>query len=190
MRREGTKLHSNFALILGLVLASAGSLSAGTIEGTVGAKDKSKVVVFVEKVPGTFDGAHALMDQQNKVFTPHVLPVVQGATVEFLNSDSLQHNVFGVGADEFDLGNWTKGIKREHTFDKPGEVVILCNVHPEMEAYILVLENPYFAQLNDDGAFRIAGVPAGNYVVKAWYRGKTKKRKVTVPAIGSVTVTF
>ena len=153
MRREETKLHSNFALILGLVLASAGSLSAGTIEGTVNASKPSDAVVYVEKVSGNFNGDHALMDQQNKAFSPYVLPVVQGATVEFLNSDSLQHNVFGVGADEFDLGNWAKGIKREHTFDKPGEVVILCNVHPEMEAYILVLENPYFAQLNDDGTF-------------------------------------
>lgn len=190
MMTKTNRLTTLLATVVALLFTLAPVLQAGTIEGTVGAKDKSKVVVFVEKVPGTFNGDHALMDQQNKVFTPYVLPVVQGATVEFLNSDSLQHNVFGVGADEFDLGNWTKGIKREHTFDKPGEVVILCNVHPEMEAYILVLENPYFAQLNDDGTFRITDVPAGNYVVKAWYRGKTKKQKVTVPASGSVTVTF
>jgi plastocyanin len=144
----------------------------------------------VEAVTGAFHGEHAKMDQRNKLFIPYVLPVVKGATVEFINSDELQHNVFGVGADEFNLGNWTKGITREHTFDKLGEITILCNVHPEMEAYILVLQNPYFARPDNNGAFRIAGVPPGEYVVKAWYRGKTKKQTVKVPATGSVTVAF
>ena len=57
------------------------------------------------------------MDQQNKVFLPQVLPVLQGSTVEFHNSDTLQHNVFGIGDDEFDLGNWNAGVVREHTFN-------------------------------------------------------------------------
>ncbi len=169
---------------------AAASSAAGTIEGTVSAPKPSGVVVYVEKVPGTYQGETATMDQQNKVFTPYVLPVVRGTTVKFLNSDELQHNVFGVGDDEFDLGSWTKGIKREYTFHQPGEVVILCNVHPEMEAYVLVLENPYFTRPEADGSFRIEGIPAGSYPVKAWYQGKTKKKKVTVPATGSVTVAF
>ncbi len=190
MRGERIKLDSICAVTLGLVLASAGSLSAGTIEGMVNASKPSDAVVYVEKVPGSFPSGRAKIDQQDKVFTPYVLPVVRGTTVEFHNSDSLQHNVFGVGADEFDLGNWTRGIVREHTFNQPGEVVILCNVHPEMEAYILVLQNPYFARPDESGEFSIADVPAGEYVVKTWYRSKTKKKKVTVPASGSVTVNF
>lgn len=177
--------------IVGAVIFGVGPIAqAGTIKGTVSAADKSKVVLYVENVAGTFPSGRAEMDQMNKVFVPYVLPVVKGTTVKFLNSDELQHNVFGVGADEFDLGNWTKGIVREHTFNKPGEVVILCNVHPEMEAYVLVLDNPYFAQPDSSGKFRIVDVPAGEYVIKAWYRGKTKKQKVEVPATGSVTVTF
>ena len=59
-----------------------------------------------------------------------------------------------------------------------------------MEAYVLVLQNPYFARPDSNGLFRIADVPAGEYVVKAWYRGKTKKQTVKVPATGSVSVTF
>lgn len=173
-----------------VLLVSASCAGAGDIVGALSVAKPDQAVVYVETVPGTFHGERAKMDQQSKVFQPYVLPVVQGTTVEFNNSDEMQHNVFGVGAEEFNLGNWTKGIQREHTFNKQGEVAILCNVHPEMEAYILVLQNPYFAQPDSKGQFRIAAVPAGDYVVKAWYRGKTKKQSVKVPSAGSVTVSF
>ena len=177
-------------LVALMLLGSAPWVRAGDLVGVVTAAKPEQAVVYVETVPGTFHGERAKMDQQNKVFHPYVLPVVQGTTVEFNNSDDMQHNVFGVGAEEFNLGNWTKGIRREHTFSKLGEVAILCNVHPEMEAYVLVLQNPYFAQPDSAGKFHIEGLPAGEYTVKAWYRGKTKKQKVSVPASGSATVNF
>ncbi len=175
---------------LGVLLLPALELRAGEIAGTVNVPKPDQAVVYVEKVPGTFHGARAKMDQQNKLFHPHVLPVVQGTTVEFLNGDDLQHNVFGVGADEFNLGSFGKGLVREHTFNKTGEVDVLCNVHPEMEAFILVLENPFFSQVDSSGRFHIANVPPGSYVLKAWYRGKTKQQNVTVPPTGSATAAF
>lgn len=179
-------------MLIGLAasLVSGAGPSGGEIVGTLAVPKPDQAVVYVETVAGTFHGERAKMDQRNKVFIPYVLPVVKGTTVEFVNSDEMQHNVFGVGADEFNLGNWTKGIVREHTFNTLGEVSILCNVHPEMEAYVLVLQNPYFTQPDSTGKFRIAGVPPGEYVVKAWYRGKIKKQTVKVPATGSVTVAF
>ena len=177
-------------VVLAALLLPAGWLRAGDITGTVSVAKPDQAVVYVETVAGTFRAERARMDQQKKVFSPYVLPVVKGTPVEFINSDELLHNVFGVGADEFNLGNWTKGILREHTFNKLGEVAILCNVHPEMEAYILVLQNPYFAHPDSSGKFHISNVPPGEYVVKAWYRGKTKKQTVKVPPTGSVTVTF
>ena len=172
-----------------ILLPVAGSTGSEII-GTIAVAQPDRAVVYLETVPGTFPGGRAKMDQRNKIFTPFVLPVVKGTTVEFVNSDELQHNVFGVGAEEFNLGNWSKGIMREHAFNKLGEVAILCNVHPEMEAYILVLQNPYFAQPDSSGKFRIGNVPPGEYVIKAWYRSKTKKQTVKVPASGSVNVTF
>ena len=175
---------------LGALLVTATGLRAGDIVGTLAVPKPDHAVVYVEKVPGTFRGDHTRMDQQSKVFSPYVLPVVQGSTVEFHNSDNLQHNVFAVGSDEFNLGTWTRGASREYTFSKLGEVAILCNVHPEMEAYVLVLQNPYFARLDSAGSFRIANVPSGEYVIKAWYRGKTKKQSVKVPATGSITISF
>lgn len=168
----------------------AGRLRAGDIVGALAVPKPDHAVVYVERVPGTFPGGNAKMDQHGKVFIPYVLPVVQGTVVEFHNSDNLQHNVLGVGADKFNLGTYTQGMARSYTFNKLGEVAILCNVHPEMEAYVLVLQNSFFAQLDGGGKFRIGDVPPGDYVVKAWYQGKIKQQNVKVPEKGSVTVSF
>ncbi len=183
----------NGRLFLVVLLAGLGSArwsSGGDIAGALAVPKPDQALVYVEAVPGAFRGERIKMDQKNKVFLPYVLAVLKGTTVEFHNSDELQHNVFGVGGDEFNLGNWTKGIVREHTFNKLGDAVILCNVHPEMEAHVLVLQNPYFARPDSSGKFRIANVPPGDYVIKAWYRGKTKKQNVKVPATGSATADF
>lgn len=182
--------NAGFRVVLIVLLLPAGSLWAGDIVGALPVPKPDRAVVYLENVAGAFHGGQAKMDQRGKVFVPYVLPVVQGTTVEFHNSDSLQHNVFGVGGDEFNLGTYSQGMARDYTFKKVGEVAILCNVHPEMEAYILVLQNPYFSELDSNGKFRIANAPPGEYAVKAWYSGKTKKQNVKVPATGSVTVTF
>lgn len=185
------KINAKRLLVtLAALLGLATWTMAGDIVGKLGVPKPDAAVVYVETVPGTFKGGRAKMDQMNKVFMPFVLPVLKGTVVEFHNSDNMQHNVFGVGGENFDLGNWTKGIVHEHTFNKLGDVTILCNVHHEMEAHVLVLQNPYFARLDSSGAFRIANLPPGTYVVKAWYRGKIRKQNVTVPATGSVTVAF
>jgi plastocyanin len=176
--------------VLVVLSLPAGRLWAGDIVGALAVPKPDQAVVYVERVAGTFPGGNAKMDQHGKVFIPYVLPVVQGTAVEFHNSDNLQHNVFGVGADKFNLGSYTQGMARSYTFNKLGEVAILCNVHPEMEGYILVLQNSFFTLLDGSGKFRIAAVPPGDYVVKAWYRDKTKQQNVKVPATGSVTVNF
>jgi plastocyanin len=171
-------------------LLLAHSCMAGDIEGALRKGRPENAVVYVEKVPGSFPGRHAEMDQNHKAFVPSVLPIVQGTTVEFHNSDNVQHSVFALGAEEFDLGTYGLGATREHTFNWLGEEDILCNVHPQMQGYILVLQNPYFAQPEHSGKFRIADVPAGEYVVMAWYKGKTRKQNVKVPAKGSASVRF
>lgn len=186
----GRTVGGGSLVALAALLATGASARASDVQGTLSVPKPDQALVYVEAVPGTFSGAKAEIDQSNKTFHPYVLAVVKGTTVEFRNSDEMEHNVFGVGADEFNLGNWSKGLVRTHTFKKAGEVTLLCNVHPEMEAYVLVLQNPYFARLDGGGKFRIADVPPGDYVLMAWYRGKTKKQAVKVPATGSVAVSF
>lgn len=163
-------------VFLSLILISFSTIClAGEIKGTVSTKkikSPAGILVYIENIEGKEFPAPAepaRMDQVNLVFTPRVLPVLKGATVDFLNSDDVKHNVFGVGSDDFDLGTWTKGITRSYTFNKLGDVAILCNVHPEMEAFVVVLQNPYFGLTDASGKYDIKDVPSGKYKLKIWH---------------------
>lgn len=124
-----------------------------------------------------------LLDQRNLQFLPRVLAVRVGTTVKFPNSDRVFHNVFSFrDGKKFDLGMYPKGTSKRIVFDKPGLARVFCNIHPNMAAYVLAVESPYFAVSNDQGAFSIAGVPTGTYTYHAWRPGGGQ------PLTGSVTV--
>ena len=161
---------------------------AGDLEGKVSGM-KGQSVVYVDGIPGkTFPAPkdQPVMDQKGLVFVPHIMAVQQGTTVQFLNSDTVQHNVFwsAIGSDKkagHNLGTWPKGEKRSYTFDKPGTVPLLCNVHPEMAAYVVVSPTPYFATTDDSGNYKIKDVPDGSYTVVVWHEGaKNQSKPVTV----------
>jgi plastocyanin len=169
---------------------------AGTIKGKVTiprARTLADIVVYVDKAPGEFHPPkqHPVIDQKNLSFVPHVMPVVAGTTVDFLNSDQVLHNVFSPDkcVNKFNLGTWPKGEVRSVTFDKVGcAPVLLCNVHPEMEGFVVTLQNPYFAVSDKSGLFAIHDVPAGTYTIKAWNRKfLTVSQEVVVPKDGDVT---
>jgi plastocyanin len=176
------------AVVIGVAVAAAVAAPGadnGTVSGTVAAKglpNAANIVISLE-APGLAarpPAAPLEVDQKNQVFIPHVLPVVRGATVRFLNSDPFAHNVFSPEG-RYDLGSWPQGQAREHTFTKAGVYTQLCRVHPEMEAFIVVLDTPYFATTRPDGAFQIANVPAGRYTLVAWSdKLKTTRQAVTV----------
>jgi plastocyanin len=185
-----------------LVIILAATASAGDITGTVtckGVRDSRDVVVYLVNVPGEFPPPeeNVKMDQVNLEFIPHVLPIVAGTTVDFLNNDEVMHNVFTPDkeADKFNLGSWPKGEIRSYTFDVDcGDIcspVMLCNVHPEMEAYVVVLKNPYFAVTDKAGNFTIEGVPAGDLQLKLWHEKlKGEGTMVTIPVEGEVEVSL
>lgn len=186
-------------VLLTAIFINFSLLYAGTIKGKItvkGARDARDVVVYIDKVPGEFKPPkeHAKMDQKNLTFIPHVLPILAGTTVDFHNSDDVLHNVFTPDkcAEKFNLGTWPKGQVRSYTFKQAGCVaVLLCNVHPEMEAWVVVLQNPYFYKTGKDGVFKIENVPAGKYTLKVWHEKlKGKPQEVTVPEKGEVTVNF
>jgi len=174
-------------LMTALAALSTAAL-AGDIEGKVtGMKGKS--VVYVDTIAGkTFPAPkdHPVMDQKGLMFSPHILPVQQGTTVEFLNSDTVQHNAFwtAISGDKkagHNLGTWPKGEKRPFTFAKAGVVPVLCNVHPEMTGYVIVSPTPYFAETDDSGNYKIKDVPDGSYTLTAWHEGaKNQSKPVTV----------
>jgi plastocyanin len=189
-----TKVFVLAVLIAGLAVGAW----AGDVEGKV-AGMKGKSVVYVDTIAGkTFPAPkdHPVMDQKGLMFSPHVMVVQQGTTVEFLNSDTVQHNVFwtAIGSDKklgHNLGTWPKGEKRSFTFDKPGVVPVLCNVHPEMAGYLVVSPTPYFAESDDSGAYKIKDVPDGSYTVTVWHEGaKNQSKPVTVAGGGKADFTL
>lgn len=169
----------------------------GTITGIIkamGVRDARDVVVYLENVEGVFEplSEKPVIGQKNLIFNPHVLPVLVGTTVKFPNNDNVRHNVFSPSkTKKFNLGTYGSGIVREVTFDKLGKVSLLCNVHAEMSAFVIVLENPYFALTGSDGKFTIKGVPPGIYTINIWHEKlKEKKQEVEVSEGGTVTLNF
>lgn len=129
--------------------------------------------------------------QQDATFSPDVMAVMVGTVVEWPNEDDIYHNVFSFSeAKPFDLGLYKEEVKRV-TFDRPGRVDVFCSIHKNMNCIVLVLENPWFAVADDEGAFLIPDVPPGTYRLTAWHRRLPPvTREVTVTEHGTNTVDF
>ena len=167
--------------------AAAAGQGAGGVQGTVtvtGGRTNADVVVSLVKegLPLVAPPAPLEMDQKALKFTPHVLAVVRGTTIRFLNNDIEDHNVYSPEGG-YNLGTWPPGQTRDQVFDKTGVYTQLCRVHPDMEAFIVVLDTPYFAVTDAAGRFTIADVPPGSYTLTTWgKRLKKVERPVAVAA--------
>ena len=173
--------------------------NGGAITGTVKCKRvryPENVVVYIENIGDNKFPApeeHGVVDQFNLTFVPHVIAIQLGTTIDFPNSDSVRHNVLSPPdcPIQFNLGTYDVGVVKHVTFDKPGEIPLLCNVHAEMSAFVIVLENPYFSLTGKDGTFKIENVPAGTYKLSAWHeRLKTITKDVTIEAGKTANVDF
>jgi len=189
--------YKGFTVVTLLALCCVASW-AGDIEGKVSGM-KGQSVVYVDAIAGkTFPTPkkHPVVDQKGLLFAPHIIAVQVGTTVEFLNSDNVQHNVFwpSVGGDKKagkNLGTWPKGEKRPYTFDKAGAVPLLCNVHPEMAGYVIVSPTPYFTESDESGNYKIKDVPDGSYTLVVWHEGaKGQSKPVTVAGGGKADFTL
>jgi plastocyanin len=170
----------------------AGFARAGDVKGKVsveGLKSAENIAVYVDVIPGKkFDAPakHVLIDQRRMAFVPHVTVVLKGTTVDFLNSDSVGHNAYwpsisGNKKLAHNLGTWPKGEQRTFQFNDPGVAPLLCNVHPEMSGYVVIVSTPYFAVTDLSGSFEIKDVPPGTYTLKTWSEdGKVTTQSVTV----------
>ena len=196
------KKMNRLAVLVAISLAMLGlgiSAQAGEIKGKVkvqGLKSAENIVVYVDEIPGkTFPAPapHVTVDQRKMAFIPKVVVVLKGTTVDFLNSDPVGHNVYwpsmsGNKKLSHNLGTWPKGEKKSYQFNDLGVAPLLCNVHPEMSGYVVVVATPYFAVAGKDGSFEIKGVPAGTYTLKTWSEdGKPATQSITVGA-GAATV--
>ncbi len=182
-------MNNNYLKAMIFALAAAVTAQAGSIAGKVGG-GKGATVVYIEAIAGKTFPAPAkqvVMDQHSLLFQPHAIVIPVGTTVEFLNSDSVQHNIFwpaisGNKKLSHNMGTWPKGEKRPFKFDTPGVAPLLCNVHPEMSGFIVVSPTPYYAEADASGAYKIDNVPDGAYSVTAWREGMKPQTKPTTVA--------
>jgi plastocyanin len=157
--------------------------------------------VFVQVVAGLGDrvfappAAAAEMDQRGCVFIPHVLAVQANQIIVFKNGDPAAHNVRAVTQRNrpFNISMSTQGRTVRRFFSEPEVVKIRCDIHAWMGAWIPVASHPFFAVTGEDGAFRIAGLPAGAYTVEAWHETLGKASRTATIAEGEsheITFTF
>ncbi len=189
-----SKIAAKAAVAVGLTLVLVSAAKANEIKGKVsvqGIKSAENIAVYVDAIPDKkFEAPKepVVIDQRKMAFVPHVVAVQQGTTVEFLNSDPVGHNVYwpsisGNKKLAHNLGTWPKGEKKPFQFNDLGVASLLCNVHPEMSGYVVVVPTPYFAVTDKEGNFEIKNIPAGKYTLKTWSEdGKPTTQAVEVSA--------
>jgi plastocyanin len=200
-----SRLHICFS-VLGVAILTALPSTAATVTGKVELRDSreasvrkkmdfSGVVVWLEPLgpksvpakPVMAKTPRARMLQKDKTFSPHVLAIPVGASVEFPNFDPIYHNAFSnYDGKTFDLGLYPPGKTKSVVFSRPGIVRVFCNIHATMSAVIAVLETPYFDVSKQNGAFQMADVPEGDYRLHIFHERATAAtldalaRRVTV----------
>ncbi len=180
------------ATAISLVIGMAGLTHASDIKGHVavqGLRSPENIAVYVDAIPGKDFPApaqHVVMDQKGLKFVPHILVVLKGATVDFLNSDATGYNVYwpaisGNKKLAHNLGTWPQGQTKSFQFNDVGAAPLLCNVHPEMSGYVVVAPTPYFAVSDKEGNFEIKNIPPGHYTLITWSEeGKPTTQAVDV----------
>ena len=198
------------ALGFDTAFASEACPDCGSVSGTIsvwktkviteGSKSGKDVVVYLEDKNGkVYPPPETIpeMDQQGLVFIPHVMAVQKGMTVRFLNNDSVDHNVyflFEKTGETLDIGTYPQGVHVDYKFEDTGSVIVLCKLHLEMAAYILVLDNPYYTLSDIDAdsqtaQYSIENVPPGDYILKAWHKKLQMKGELAEISIESGKVT-
>jgi plastocyanin len=179
-------------VVIGLAarLPVARAADAG-IQGQVMARERpaANAVIWLEAphAPKSPQRQRIVLDQRNLTFCPHVLAVRVGTTVDFPNNDRVFHNVFSFkNGKQFNLGLYPVGAMKKVTFDQPGLSRIFCSIHPEMAAYVLAVDTPYFAVSDSKGRFILPDVPVGSYTYHAWRPGGSELKGTAVICPGAV----
>lgn len=187
----------NFAI---LTLATSGVANAAKIVAHVVTPAGTGVVhagVYATMVSGKTPSKQPkeiFVEQINKEFVPIVSITQTGALVNFPNHDSIRHHVYSFSpAKTFEIKLYSGVPSKPVVFDKPGEVVLGCNIHDSMIAYVLVVDTPYFAKTDSSGRAVIDDLPAGEYDVQMWYPANPSAppaSKIRVRADESANVKF
>jgi plastocyanin len=187
---------------LALLVATALSLplAAGTLDARVqnarggAVRDAVVYAIPVGRAVPPARNKSAVMDQKNRTFIPHVLPVQTGTKVRFPNSDDIRHHVYSFSpAKPFQLPLYEGTPANPESFDRAGVVTLGCNIHDQMSAFIVIVDTPHFATTAADGRATLRDLEAGRYTVRVWYpdmREEPKAQVLTVTDDGRASVTF
>jgi hypothetical protein len=178
--------------------ASAAQSVSGIVSGG-GQIGPGGAVLWLKRLDGPMPRIspppNQVVTQREKTFLPHVLAVPLGTTVQFRNDDRIYHNVFSIAKpNDFDAGIRATGATYTRTFNSPGAVEILCNIHSTMNGYVFVVDSPLYAKAQASGAFSIRGVAPGRYELAAWHEAASNitRKQIVVGSEGahdvSVTV--
>jgi plastocyanin len=182
-----------FGLSLLIMLPAEAASLSGVV--TIDGHPVTGVIVYLEGVEesrsGSFASAPVVIEQRNLTFSPSVIPIVQGSSVVFTNNDSVPHGIYSPSgeAEKFNLGTYSHGEERRMVFSSPGEIILLCHIHPEMEARLLVFKDPYFATSAADGRYHVREVPPGKYLLRVWRpRQQTPADPLELSLAGDLTL--
>jgi plastocyanin len=157
------------ALAQRLTVTAQVEFSAGTRKSV----NASNAVLWLLPLRGSGDAAASKrfqLAQKNKIFSPHLMVVPVGSTIDFPNNDPFFHNVFSLfEGKRFDLGLYEAGTSRGVVFNRTGVSYIFCNIHPEMSAVVIALDTPYYGISNHKGAVAISDVSPGDYEIRIWH---------------------
>jgi len=164
-------------------------------KGGVLAPNPPVAVVYIEgSFAKTGPKTTKKVEQKELAFLPALLPIQVGTKVEFPNLDDTYHNIFSYSpAKRFDLGRYRPDERPipAQVFDVAGLVTLRCDIHEHMRGLILVLDTPYFVRTASDGRFRLSGLPAGRYTLKAWIDSETtRERPVEIKSGSTIHIDF
>jgi len=165
---------------------------SGTVSGG-GAIGPAASVLWLKRLDGPTPPVRPLrkpkvVSQKDKVFLPRVVAVPVGSKVDFRNDDPYYHNVFSLSESEkFDTGLYAGGRSYIQSFDRPGPVELLCNIHASMVGYVVVVDTPYYTQPRANGSFVFRNVPPGRYELTTWHEASARsiKQQVQVKDVGA-----
>jgi plastocyanin len=194
-----SKILSNTIILSALLLVT--SLHAQAAELSVQVLDQagnplSNAVVYLETSvkSAVKSTTEANVDQKNKQFSPIVSVVQVGTSVNFPNKDSVRHHVYSFSpAKTFELKLYSGVPAKPVVFDKPGTVILGCNIHDNMLAYIHIVDTPYFGKTDVNGMVKLTDLPTGQHTLKAWHYATVKEnfvseQKVTVKSNDTVSI--
>ncbi len=187
------RLRDAASIAVAALLGATCPLHAAEISGRVvdpRGNPVREAVVFVDQLPSgaapPVTARAAVMDQVNRQFVPHVLPVEVGTEVSFPNHDQIHHHVYSLSRTKtFEIPLYKGETASPVRFDRLGAVKVGCNIHDWMSGVVLVVPTPYFAITDESGAFTLRDVPPGTYGVVAWHEGSKVKVEDTRQAVAA-----